>query len=149
GVGSTRHRSAPHPRRPGLQPRHKRPRTAPPPPPAGTALCALPARRGVARAEMRHVVEARGAVIGTAHPAEAALGLGHLDVRRRQFVKEARGQIVGPQSVHAAIGREIDVDAPARPRDADMGETALLLEAGATLVVDRALVGKYAFLPTY
>src|SRR5262249_56012280 len=45
---------------------------------AGAALCALPARRGVARAEMGHVVEARGALIGAAPAAAAALGPRHL-----------------------------------------------------------------------
>src|SRR5437870_4387998 len=59
----------------------------------GALLRALPARRAVARAEMRHVVEARGAVIAATHAAEAAFGFGHLDMRLRQLVEEARGQI--------------------------------------------------------
>ncbi len=35
----------------------------------------------------------------------------------------------------------------ARPREADIGQPALFLEAGQALVVERALVGEQAFLP--
>src|SRR5215470_15711447 len=100
----------------------------------GALLRALPAGRAVARAEMRHVVEARAAVVA-AHVAEAAFGLGDLDIRLRQFIEEARGQVARPQPVRTAVGGEIDVGAPARAREPDMGEAALLLEAGAALVV--------------
>src|SRR5262245_37580070 len=57
----------------------------------GALLRPLPAGRAVARAEMRHVVEARGAVIAAAHPAEAALGFRHLNMGLRQLVEEPRG----------------------------------------------------------
>src|SRR5262249_10993258 len=115
--------------------------------PGGALLRALPAGRAVARAEMRHVVEARGAVVAAAHPAEAAFGLGHFDMRLRQLVEKTRGQVARPQPVRAPVRSEIDVGAAARAREPDMGEAALLLEPGAALVVERALVRKQAFLP--
>src|SRR5207302_5580114 len=55
-------------------------------PPPTAALGTLPAGGGVIRAERGRIVEARGAV--AAHP--AALRFGHLDMRLRQLVEEAR-----------------------------------------------------------
>src|SRR6266699_1550184 len=49
--------------------------------------------------------------------------------------------------MRAAVRREKDVGAAARARNPDMGEAALLLEAGAALVGERALMRKQAFLP--
>src|SRR6516162_8550005 len=56
---------------------------------AAPALRALPARRAVARAEMGHLVETRGA--GVAVAGEAAFRRSHLHMRLRQLVEEARG----------------------------------------------------------
>ena len=42
---------------------------------------------------------------------------------------------------------KIDFRALARPREADVGEAAFLLQAGAALLVERALVREQAFLP--
>src|SRR3954469_1299274 len=95
---------------------------------------------------MRHVVEARAAVVG-AHIAEAAFGFPHLDIRLRQFIEKARWQVARPQAVRAAVRREIDVGASACTREPDMGEAALLLEPGTALVVERALMREQAFLP--
>src|SRR5262249_10040830 len=108
-------------------------------------LRALPAGGAVARAEMGHLVEARGA--GIAVGGEAAFGFRHLHVRLRQFVEEARGDVRRPQPVHAPVGGEIDVDAPARARDPHMRQAPLLLEPGAALVVEGALVREQALLP--
>src|ERR1700730_18834459 len=94
---------------------------------------ALPARRAVDRAEMGHLVEARGA--GVAVGGKAAFGLRHFDVRLRQFVEEARGDVRRPQPVHAPVGGEVDADAPARAGDAHMRKAALLLSSRAALVV--------------
>ena len=79
--------------------------------------------------------------------AEAALGLDHLDVRLRQFVDEARGDRRLPERVHAPVLRERDVRLLPRPRDADVGETALLLEASLTVLIHGALVREQALLP--
>src|SRR5260370_34867222 len=106
---------------------------------------ALPAWRAVARAEMGHLVEARG--VGVAVGGKAAFGLRHFDVRLRQFVEEARGDVRRPQPVHAPVGGEVDVDASARAGDPHMREAPLLLESGAALVVERALMREHAFLP--
>ena len=68
-------------------------------------------------------------------------------MRLRQFVEEARGHGGGPGAVNAAVGGEEDLGAAARPRQPDMGEPPLLLEPGAALLVERALVREQAFLP--
>src|SRR5947209_7825314 len=52
-------------------------------------LRALPARRGVVRAEAFHRVEARGAVV-LAEIAEAAFGFGYLDMRLGQLIEKSR-----------------------------------------------------------
>ena len=95
---------------------------------------------------MRHLVETRGA--GIAIGGKAAPRFPHLHVILGQFVEEARGNVRRPQPVHAPVGGEVDVHAPARAGDPHMREAPLLLEAGAALVVERALVRKQAFLPT-
>src|SRR6478609_6366349 len=111
-------------------------------------LRALPARRRVAGAEGFHIVEARRAVAAAAAPAGAALGFRDLDIGRRQFVEKARRHRGRPGAVDAAVGGEIAFCAAASAREADMSEVALLLEAGTTLFVQRALAWKQAFLPT-
>src|SRR5437588_11496433 len=94
---------------------------------------------------MRHLVEARGPVAAIA--AEAAPGFRHLHAGLGQLVEEARRNVALPLSVHAPVGGEIDLGAPARARDPDMSEATLLLEPGAALVVQGSLMGKQAFLP--
>ena len=98
---------------------------------------------------MRHLVEARaaGVAVGAHAGGEAALGLLHLDMRLRQFVEEARGDVRRPHAVHAPVGGEIDLGAAARAREPDMREAPFLLEADAALVVERALAREQAFLP--
>ena len=73
--------------------------------------------------------------------------LGDLDIGLRQFVEKARRDVGLPQPVHAAVGGEIDFGALPRAREADIGEAALLFQAGAALVVERALVREQALLP--
>ena len=53
----------------------------------------------------------------------------------------------GPLAVDAAVGGVEDDAAPARAGDRDVGEAALLLEAGIAALVERALRGEDAFLP--
>src|SRR4051794_9136542 len=100
-------------------------------------LRALPARRAVVGAEGGHAVEARAALLGET---ETALAFGHFDVCLRQFVKEARRNVGRPHAVGAAVGGEIDFRAAAGTGDADVRQAALLFEAGAALLVERALV---------
>src|SRR6478736_9570798 len=107
----------------------------------------LPARRRVAGAEGFDIVEARRAVAAAAAPAGAALGFRDLDIGRRQFVEEARRDRGRPRAVDAAVGGEIEFGAAAGAGQADMGEAALFLEAGAAVFVERALARKQAFFP--
>src|SRR5262249_43920603 len=106
-------------------------------------LGALPPGRFVVRTKRFHGVEARSDTT----PAEATLRLGHLDVRLGQVVEKPRGPGGLPQAVHAPVRGEENLHPPSRPRDADVSEAAFLLEAGAALIVERALVGKQAFFP--
>src|SRR5271170_7427215 len=96
-------------------------------------LRALPAGRAVVGAERGRGVEARGAV--AAITAEAALGLGDLDIGFRQLVEKARGNVGLPQPVHAPISGKIDFRPLACAGQADMAKAALLFEAGAALIV--------------
>src|SRR6185437_11964864 len=89
----------------------------------------------------------RSAVARHTEAARAAGRLLHLDVGLRQLIEEARRHRRGPQAVDAPIGGEIDAGALARAGQADMRQAALLLEAGAAALVERALVGEQAFLP--
>src|SRR5579883_518140 len=94
---------------------------------------------------MGHLIETRGPVATI--PAEAAAGFGYLHVRLRQLIEEARGQVALPLPVRAPIGGEIDFRASARARQPNMGEPALLLEPGTTLIIQCPLAGKQPFLP--
>src|SRR6266849_9781685 len=91
------------------------------PPAAARAigLRALPARRGVARAEGFHVVKARGTVAAAAAPARSALRFRDLDAGRRQLVEKTRGDRGRPGAVNAPVGGEIEFGAAARPGQAD------------------------------
>ncbi len=64
-----------------------------------------------------------------------------------QLVEEARGDGRLPEAVDAAVGDEPDVQVLLGAGQADIGEAALFLEAGAAAFVERALVRKEAFLP--
>ena len=64
-----------------------------------------------------------------------------------QFVEEARGDGRLPQAVDAAVGDEPDVQVLLGAGEADIGEAALFLQAGAAALVERALVREQAFLP--
>src|SRR2546423_11629315 len=110
-------------------------------------LRALPARRRITGAKRFHIVEARGAVAAAAAPSGAALGLGDLDVRRGQFIQEARRDGGGPGAVNPPVGREVNLGAAAGAGQADMGEAPLLFQSGAALFVERALARKQALLP--
>ena len=81
--------------------------------------------------------------IGGVEAGVAALG----QLLGRQLAQEARGDGGLPLVEDAAVGGERDVGPLARPRQADIGQPALLLEPGQALVVERALVGEQAFLP--
>src|SRR4029450_2577176 len=109
-------------------------------------LRALPPWRGVARAEGVPLVEARRPVPRHAEATRAARGFFHLYVGLRQFIKEARGHGRGPHAPDAPIGGEVDLRKLARAGQANMGEAALFLKAGAAALVERALMRKQAFL---
>ena len=64
-----------------------------------------------------------------------------------ELVEEARRDRRLPHAADAAVGGEVDLRAPARAGDADIGEAALLLEAGAAVLVERALVREQPLLP--
>jgi hypothetical protein len=63
-------------------------------------------------------------------------------MRRRQIVDEARRARRLPQTVNAPVGREENPRPALGAGYADIGEAALLLEAGAAIVVERALMRK-------
>src|SRR5258705_2174473 len=96
---------------------------------------AVPAGRGVAGAEGFDIVEARGTVAAAAAPAGAAFGLGDLDIGRRQFVEEARGDRGRPRAVNAPVGGEIEFGRAAGAPQADMGEASPVLQTRAALFV--------------
>jgi hypothetical protein len=86
----------------------------------------------------------------SARPAIAAVAgvhLGDFDMGLGQFIEKARGQCRLPQPVDAAVGDEPDVAMALGAGEADIGETALFLEAGAAALVERALVREQALLP--
>ncbi len=64
-----------------------------------------------------------------------------------QLAQEARRDRRLPLVEDAPVGGKGDIGALASTGQADIGETALLFEAGQALVVERALVGEQAFLP--
>ena len=68
-------------------------------------------------------------------------------MRLGQFVEEARGDGRLPHAVNAAIGDEPDLHPLLAAGDADIGQPALFLEAGATALVEGALMGKQPLLP--
>ena len=110
-------------------------------------LGAFPAGGGIGIGEGFGLVEARLAVAAAAVTAVALLDFGDLDMGFRQFVEEARGDGRLPEAVDAAVGDEPDVAAALGAGDADIGEAAFFLEAGAAAFVQRALVREEAFLP--
>ena len=85
--------------------------------------------------------------VGAFRPLRApqALAAGHrgffLDVRLGQFGEETARDGAGPLAVDAAVGGMEDGCAAASAGDRHIGETALLLEAGETAFVERALRG--------
>src|SRR6185295_13738137 len=109
--------------------------------PAGRRIPALEARR--------RLVEAASAVgIEPAAPAAVrALRLHHLDVRLGQLVDEPRGRRRLPEPAVAPVLREADLGLPPRPRKADVGEPALLLQPRRAVLIQTALVREQAFLP--
>src|SRR6185437_10314172 len=77
-------------------------------------------------------------------------GLGEdLDMLLRQLADEARRDGGLPTAVDAPVGGEGDRGAAPRARDADIGEAALLLEPGETVLVHRALAGEQPLLPAW
>src|SRR4029079_7651922 len=114
-------------------------------PTALACMRALPTRRGVARAEGIHLVEAGGAV--ARHAEAAGRGFLYLDMGLWQLVEEARRTGRRPQAVDATVGGEIDLRKLARARQADMGQATLFLEAGTAAFVERALMREQTFLP--
>src|SRR5690606_10637326 len=115
---------------------------------------ALPARTARAGAGEAALGPQRvGEGIGALRPVGApqALAAGHrrllLDMRRRQFGDEARGDRTRPLAVDAPVRGMENGAAAARARDRDIGEPSLLLEAGVTALVERALRREHAFLP--
>ena len=92
-------------------------------------------------------LEAAGAIAAEAIAAIAVGHRRHLDEGFRQFVDEARGQGGLPQIVDAAVLGEGNGGAALGAGDADIGEAALFLEAGAAFLVERALMREQAFLP--
>ena len=64
-----------------------------------------------------------------------------------QLGEEAAGDRAGPLAVDAAVGGVEDGAAAPRAGDRDIGEAALLLEAGEAAFVERALRREHAFFP--
>src|SRR5260370_35114338 len=91
-------------------------------------LRALPPRRRIARAERFHVVEARRAVATGTAPARTALGLGDLDIVRRQFVEKARRDRGRPGAVNPPVGGKVEFGAAARTGQPDVCEAAFFFQ---------------------
>src|SRR5438477_3948018 len=102
---------------------------------------ALPARRAIGRGERLEPVEAARWL------PPAALRLGDLDARLRQFVEKPARHGRVPQTVNAPVRSEIELGTMARAGEPDMGKPPLLFEPGAALLVKRALVGQQPLLP--
>ncbi len=77
----------------------------------------------------------------------AGLSPRHVDMVVGQVADEARWDRRRPLAVDAAVGGVADRGGALGPRDADIGEPALLLEAGVAALVERALRREDAFLP--
>ena len=95
-----------------------------------------------------------GERVGSLRPLRApqALAAGHgrlfLDMLSRQFGDEAaEGMRAGPLAVDAAVGGVHDGRVAPGAGDGDIGEAALLLEAGEAAFVERALRREDAFFP--
>src|SRR6185369_1592915 len=94
-----------------------------------------------------------GEGVGTLRPLRApqAFAAGHgrlfLDLRLGQLGEEARRDAAGPLAVDAAVGGVEDGRLAPRAGQRDVGETALLLEAGEAAFVHRPLRGEHALLP--
>ena len=73
--------------------------------------------------------EAAAAVSAGAVAAVGIAGVGHVDMRLRQFVEEARRDGRLPQAVDAAVGDEPQMQVPLGPRQAHIGEAAFLLQS--------------------
>src|SRR3546814_9443759 len=67
---------------------------------------------------------------------------------RGKLRNEARWNRRCPLAVYPAVCCVHDPRLTPRPRDRDIGEAALLLQAGVPAFVERALRGKDAFLPS-
>src|SRR5579871_432971 len=106
-------------------------------------LCpsALPAGRAIGRGKRLDAVEAARGLT------PAAFRLGHLDVRLRQFVDKAAWHSRIPKTMDTPVRGEVNAGAAARARKPDMGKPPLLFEAGAALLVERALMRQETFLP--
>src|SRR5208282_4023842 len=108
----------------------------------GALLRTAPARRFVFRAEGIHIGETR---LGVAAIVRSAAGVfDQLHMVCRQVVDETRRRRGLPQAMNAAIAGEQDFRPQPRPRHADIGEAALLLQPGAAALVERTLVRKQA-----
>ena len=108
---------------------------------------ALPA--GAARIAAGDVGEGVGALgpLARHRLSPPVIVVSSLDVRLGQLGEEARGDRAGPLAVDAAVGGVEDGASAARAGDRDIGEAALLLEAGEAAFVERALRREDAFLP--
>jgi len=111
----------------------------------GIGLRAPPAGARIVAAAREVLRETALAVILVARSRHRALR--HLDMVLGQFVHEARGNGALPQRMDAAVGGEGNESALLCPRDADIGETALFLEARTAALIERALVREQALFP--
>ena len=116
--------------------------------PAGRLVIAL---KGFGPVKARRAIWPAGtAGLAAAIPtviAVACVDFGDFDMGLRQFIEKARGDGRLPQPVDATVGDKPDVATFFRPRQTDIGEPPLFLEAGASALIQRALMGKKPFLP--
>ena len=111
-------------------------------------LGTLPAWRVISVGEGRYALLEPAGAIGP--DAVATIGIRHrrhLDMGFRQFVDEARRQARLPQIAHTPVLGEGDGGPALGAGDADISETAFLLEAGAAVFIEGALMREEAFLP--
>ena len=85
--------------------------------------------------------------VGAPQALAAAETILALDMLGRDFGDEAAGDAAHPLAIDAAVRGVIDACAMPRAGDRDIGEPALLFEAGHAALVHRALRRKHSVLP--
>src|SRR5690606_25832120 len=94
----------------------------------GIGLGAFPAGTGIAAAEGGGAFPADPGLLDPGRGAVVAGVRLRLDVGDRQFIDEAAGQLRGPAAIDHAVGGEADARILLGAGDADVGQTAFLLQ---------------------